>query len=257
MGNVSYLNDVIKIGNGGQDRNNHVTTKNLKYCLLSKGLIFNTNHKYFELNSVVYRGKIEDIGEELFNDAVMFSQFYIGLLFSNKGYKNYIMPFSAAELGCAKNDLNVLYDDKKVDLLSSLEQEPPFDFREFLSQFTFSTEAKDLYAAALKVFRYYHSNSEDSDKNWNDSFYDITNSIMGKDASSFKEFETVHDTRTMRTRTPRGTKSFGKNTIKYVVSSEYLPIFEEFFEARDVLAKKINKQLVEQGLLLWERENIY
>ena len=46
-------------------------------------------------------------------------------------------------------------------------------------------------------------------------------------------------------------------TIKYAVNSASLPIFEHFFEVRDILAKKINKQLVEQGLLLWERENIY
>ena len=34
-------------------------------------------------------------------------------------------------------------------------------------------------------------------------------------------------------------------------------MFYDFFDKRDILAKKINKQLVEQGLLLWERENIY
>ena len=34
-------------------------------------------------------------------------------------------------------------------------------------------------------------------------------------------------------------------------------IFIEFFDNRDILARKINRQLVESGLLLWERENIY
>lgn len=43
----------------------------------------------------------------------------------------------------------------------------------------------------------------------------------------------------------------------FVLYSASLPIFEHFFEVRDILAKKINKQLVVQGLLLWERENIY
>ena len=257
LGNVSYLNDVIKIGNGGINRGNNVTTSNLKLCLLSKGLIFNTDHKYFELNSVVYRGKIEDIEQELFNDAIMFSQFYIGFLFSNKEQKNYLMPFTASELGCAQNDLNVLYDDREHDLFSIEEKEPPFDFRVFLRQFEFSPEAKALYDAGLAIFRYYHSNSDYTDKDWNDSFYDITNTIMGKDNSSFSEFEIKQDTRIMRTKTTKGTRGFGRNTIKYVVNSDYLPIFERFFDARDVLAKKINKQLVEQGLLLWERENIY
>ena len=49
LGNVSYMNDVIKIGNGGTNRGNHITTDNLYYCLISKGLIFNTHHHYFEL----------------------------------------------------------------------------------------------------------------------------------------------------------------------------------------------------------------
>ena len=34
-------------------------------------------------------------------------------------------------------------------------------------------------------------------------------------------------------------------------------IVYDFFDKRDILARKINKQLVESGLLLWERENIY
>ena len=63
--------------------------------------------------------------------------------------------------------------------------------------------------------------------------------------------------RITKNKTTKGTKGFGRNTIKYAVNSASLPIFEHFFEVRDILAKKINKQLVEQGLLLWERENIY
>ena len=258
LGNVSYLNDVIKIGQGGTDRCNNVTTGNLKWCLLSKGLIFNTHHKYFELNSVVHRGTADQIPAELFNDAIMFSLFYIGCLFSNKGYKNYIMPFTAEELGCNKNDLNVLYpQDGENDLFSTPLAEPPFDFREFLKQFEFSQEAQDLYFATLEVFRFYHNNEEYPNKDWNDSFYDITNAIMGKDASCFQDLHSEHDTRINKTKTTKGTKGFGRNSIKYAVNSKALPIFINFFDKRDILAKKINRQLVEQGLLLWERENIY
>lgn len=265
LGNYSYLNDVIKIGNGGSDRGNNVTTENLKLCLLSKGLIFNTHHKYFELNSVVYRGKISQIPEELFNDAVMFSLFYKGILFSNKsGHKNYIMPFSSAELGCAKNDLNVLFPHKAELELSfdgndddGAGKEKPFDFREFMKEFEFSSEAKELYRAALEVFLYYHKNDEYKDKNYNDSFYDITNAIMGKDISTFRSLEKNGDTRISKTKTTKGTRGFGRNTIKTAVASEYLPVFEKFFDVRDTLARKINRELLSFGLLLWERENIY
>ena len=258
LGNVSYLNDVIKIGQGGTNRGHNVTTKNLKWCLLSKGLIFNTHHHYFELNSVVYRGTLEEIPVFLFSDAIMFSLFYKGCLFSNKGYKNYIMPFTAEELGCPRNELNVLYpQDKNCDLFAAAVQDPPFDFRNFLTQFQFSKEAKDLYYAALEIFRFYHKNEEYSGKNWNDSFYDITNTIMGKDISAFGELDPQNDTRINKTKTTKGTKGFGRNTIKYAVSSQVLPIFIDFFDKRDILAKKINRQLVEHGLLLWERENIY
>lgn len=258
LGQWCYLNSVLKISNGGKEKSTKITSKNLKWCLLSKGLNFNTHHKYFEWNYLVYRGYIKDISKELFNDAIMFSLFFKGILFSNKGQKNYIMPFSAEQLGCAKNDLNVLYpQNSEVNLFSNEETEKSFDFREFLKQFEFSNEAKNLFNAALEVFKFYHKNEEYQNKDWNDSFYDITNAIMGKDASSFKELETENDTRITKTKTTKGTKGFGKNTIKYVVSSKDLPIFEKFFEVRDILAKKINRQLVESGLLLWERENIY
>ncbi|MBQ7489309.1 MAG: hypothetical protein IJT51_02175 [Bacteroidales bacterium] len=297
IGNFSYLNDVIKIGNGGKNRGNYVTIRNLEYCLLSKGLIFNTHHKYFELNSIVYRGKVSDIGKELHNDAIMFSLFYIGFLFSNKGQRNFLMPFKAEELGCGVNDLNAIFEDNipvvnerpiqysinfgAEDYQGSdggaqsgiASENPPeykagnmsnrydsfFDFREFMAQFEFSAEAKSLYAAALQVFRYYHSRPEYADgRDWNDSFYDITNAIMGKNpAADFKGLQKSDDRRIMPVKTTKGTKGFGRHTIRYAVSSESLPIFEQFFDARDVLAQKINRQLVEAGLLLWERENIY
>ncbi|MBR3091287.1 MAG: hypothetical protein IKH10_04765, partial [Bacteroidetes bacterium] len=258
LGNVTYLNDVIKIGNGGIDRDNNVTTGNLKLCLLSKGLIFNTHHKYFEWNSIVYRGRIEDISAELFSDAIMFSLFYKNNFFSNKEYKNYIMPFKAEELVCKKNDLNVLYpENNNSDLFVQDNDEKPFDFREFLSQFNFSKEAKDLYNASLEIFKYYHKCNDYIDKDWNDSFYDVTSTIMGKDSSSFKELESDNDTRINKVRTTKGTRGFARTTIKYFVNSEFVPMFIHFFDVRDVLAKKINKQLVDQKLLLWERENIY
>ncbi len=109
--------------------------------------------------------------------------------------------------------------------------------------------------AALEIFRFYHQNKEYKNKDWNYSFYDITRTIMRKDNIQLKNLE--NDTRINKTKTTKGTRGFGRNTIKYVVGSEYLPIFENFFNVRDILAKKINRQLVESGLLLWERENIY
>ena len=256
LGNVSYLNDVIKIGNGGIDRGNKVTTQNLKYCLLSKGLIFNTHHKYFELNSVVHRGNITDIPQELFCDAIMLSLFYKGILFTNKGLKNYIMPFTAEELGCAQNDLNVLFPEM-TDLFDEQPTAKPFDFREFLGQFEFSEEAKSLYYAALEIFKFYHRNNDYENKDYNDSFYDITNAIMGKDVNTFTDLDRADDKRITKVKTTKGTKGFGRNTIAFVVGSKDLPIFNRFFDARDVLAKKINRMLIENHLLLWERENIY
>ena len=236
------------------DSTSKITTDNLKYALLLKGINFNTHGKYFERSDYVFKGKIDEISNELFSDAVTFSLFYKGFLFSNKGQKNYIMPFTSDDLGCAKNDLNVLMPAND-DLFAGVSK--PFDFRDFLKQFEFSNEAKNLFKSALKIFRYYHSNDEYKNKDFNDSFYDITNAIMGKDESSFKEFESQNDTRITKTKTTKGTKGFGRNTIKYAVKSEYLPIFIEFFDNRDILARKINRQLVESGLLLWERENIY
>ena len=259
LGNVSYLNDVIKVGNGGLDRGQHCTTGNMHYCLLSKGLIFNTHHHYFELNSVVYRGTVADIPGELVSDAIMFSQFYIGLLFTNRGRRNYVMPFTADELGCGKNDLNVLFPQDS-DLFSTVdgESEPPFDFRQWFHRYTYSAEAMALYNAALAVFKHYHSSPDyTATRNWNDSFYDITNAVMGKDTGLFSTLDTDDDRRISRVKTTKGTRGFSRSNIKCAVPSGDLPVFEAFFDARDHLARKINDQLVEAGLLLWKRENIY
>ena len=257
LGNFSYVQSCMNMTNKDSNNSNLLTTKNLRYCLLSKGISFNSHAKYFEWNDYVYKGKVENISTELFSDAIMFSQFYKGNAFTNKGCKNYIMPFVAEELGCSKNDLNVLYPQDNYDLLSSSNVEQPFDFRVFLKQFEFSKEARNLYNAALEIFKFYHKSKVYKDKDYNDSFYDITNAIMGKDTSTFKSLDTNNDKRISKVKTTKGTKGFGRNTIKYVVPSKDLHIFTTFFDERDVLAKKINRQLVEQGFLLWERENIY
>lgn len=261
LGNISYLDDVINLTNKISKNPNVITTHNLIWCLLSKGINFNTHNNYFERNRNVYRGKISEISKELFCDAIIMSIFYLRMAFTNKGQKNYIMPFTADELGCNKNDLNVLFpqDKKEIDLFSALENETekPFDFRKFMAEFEFSKEAKDLYFAALEIFKFYHKSEIYENKDFNDSFYDITNAIMGKDTSEFKELDKQNDTRITKVKTTKGTKGFGRKTIKFAVNSADLPIFERFFNARDILAKKINKQLVDSGLLLWERENIY
>lgn len=257
LGQWCYLRNVMYVSNGGKEKTNKITSNNLKWCLLSKGINFNSHDKYFERSYATYRGSVEDIGDELIEDAIMFSLFYKQFGFSNKeGQKNYIMPFTAEELGCAKNDLNVLFPEMS-DLFDEQSGTKPFDFRDYLRQFEFSEEAKALYQAALEIFKYYHRSNEYTNKDYNDSYYDITNAIMGKDVSSYATLDKANDKRITKVKTTKGTKGFGRNTIVSAVGSKDLPIFVKFFDARDVLAKKINKQLVEQNLLLWERENIY
>ena len=240
-----------------QTHSQHITTENIEYTLMLKGLNFNTHGKYYETSNLTYRGTINDISNELKVDAIVFSLFYKGNNFSNKeGQRNYIMPFTADELNCAKNDLNVLFP-KMPDLFDEQPVLKPFDFREFLHLYEFSEEAKKLYQAALEIFRFYHGNDEYTHKDYNDSFYDITNAIMGKDVNTFSTLNISSDKRITKVKTTKGTKGFGRNTIAFAVGSKDIPIFTRFFEARDILAKKINRQLVDSHLLIWERENIY
>lgn len=254
IGRWCHLRGSLFLGTTGK---NIVTTENLSYVLLSKGICFNTHDKYFERNWMTYRGTIDDISKELWSDAIMFSLFYLNFALTNKnGIKNYIMPFTAEELGCAKNDLNVLFPEMQ-DMFDEQPYLKPFDFREYLRQFDFSKEAMDLYKAALDIFRFYHRCDDYSDKDFNDSFYDITNSIMGKDTNTFSTLDKAKDKRITKVKTTKGSKGFGRNTIIFAVGTNDLPIFNKFFEVRDVLAKKINKQLIEQNLLLWERDNIF
>lgn len=239
------------------DSNRLVTDGNLKYALLLKGINFNTHGKYFETSNLTYRGSVDDILPELFGDAMMFSLFYKGNLFTNKGQKNYLMPFTAEELGCGVNDLNVLFPDDVNGNLFAGQPGRPFDFRQFLAQFDFSAEARELYAAALQVFRYYHHSDAYQDKDWNDSFYDITNAIMQKDVSSFKKLDDGNDRRITKVKTTKGTHGFGRNTIAAFVPEDKLPLFYDFFDKRDALAVKINDELLAAHLLLWKRENIF
>ena len=283
LGNYSYLSSTINLTNKPSKNQAPITTENLKYCLLSKGLNFNTHHQYFERNDYVLKGKISEIPQELFNDSIAFSLFFKNCAFTNKvvtnggggklvALKNYIMPFSAEDLGgaCRHNDLNVLYPENAeilgydMSVLDTPEVQekkrnlelPPFDFREFLKQFSFSKEAKTLFNAALEIFKYYHANPYYQNKDYNDSFYDITNAIMGKDTNAFKDLE-GKDSRITRTKTTKGTKGFAKNNLKGVIPSKDLELFYHFFEVRNNLAIKINEELLDSNLLLWRRENIF
>lgn len=273
LGDISYLRNAINLTNKPSKNYNPLTTHNLKYAFLSRGIHFNTHDKYFERSYMVLKGMVNRISKELFGDAIAFQLFYKSLAFTNKFVKiydenekkdievklrNYIMPFTYKELGCPKGELNVLEpeDAAFVDNVFHDNNEKPFDFRIFLKQFEFSKDAQNLFNAALEIFRFYHSNPEYENKDFNDSFYDITNAIMGKIPSDFKNIES-NDTRITKVKTTKGTKGFGRNTIKYAINSKYLPIFDNFFEMRDALARKINKQLLDSNLLLWERENLY
>lgn len=263
LGQYSYLNSVLKVSNGGKEKPSKITTRNLKWCLLSKGLNFNTHHKYFEWNYLVYRGTVDEIPEELSTDAIMFSQFYKGMLFSNKmtdeggnRVKNYIMPFTHEELGCGVNDLNVLFPEREVNVFGE-NTERRFDFREFMARFSYSAEARALYDAALQVFLYYHHSGRYADRDWNDSFYDIANAVMGKDVNAFKTIDKTNDRRITKTKTTKGTHGFGRNNLKGVVPDDALPMFYDFFDKRDALAVKINQELLDAHLLLWKRENVF
>ena len=67
---------------------------------------------------------------------------------------------------------------------------------------------------------------------------------MGKDNHEFTEMDAKEDTRMLyKVKTTKGTTGFGRNTIKKVVPPEILPIFIDFFEKRDILAKKSTNNL--------------
>ncbi len=235
--------------------NKHITTDNLLYTLVLKGIDFNTHAHYFEKSNMIYRGTFEDMSNELISNAVMFSLFYKGNNFSNKeGIDNFIMPFTSTELGCKMNDLNV-FMPQQLELFDGNEV-AEFDFRKFMNQFDFSREAKELYNAALKVFKYYHHSGEYPEHNYNDGYYDIVNAIMNKDTANYKTLEKAKDKRVTKVKTTKGTIGFSDKTFQDYVLPEYWDDFYEFFEKRKNMAIRINQQLLEENLILWKRENI-
>lgn len=88
LGNYSYLESSINMTNKPSKNQTPITTENLQYCLLSKGLNFNTHHKYFERNDYVLKGKLSEISQELFSDSIAFSLFYLRMAFTNKAVTN-------------------------------------------------------------------------------------------------------------------------------------------------------------------------
>lgn len=88
LGNYSYLSSTINLTNKPSKNQTPITTENLQYCLLSKGLNFNTHHQYFERNDYVLKGKISEMPQELFNDSIAFSLFFKNCAFTNKAVAN-------------------------------------------------------------------------------------------------------------------------------------------------------------------------
>ena len=81
-----------------------------------------------------------------------------------------------------------------------------FDFREWMqSEVQMSQEAQAVYDAALAIARYYHNHEAYVDgRNWNDSFYDIKNAIMAKDATAYQQRNTNKDRRVTKVKTAQG-----------------------------------------------------
>ena len=239
----------------------YITTRNLRHVLILKGLIFNTHPKYYETQDYIYRGNVSDIPKELENDAIIFALFYKGNAFSNKnGHRNYLMPFSTEELGCGKNHLYVLppKNEYSIPFDNGEEDSNTFDFREWMKGVDMSKEAKAVYKAALDITRYYHSHEAYADgRDWNDSFYDIKNAIMEKDATEYQPMITTNDRRMTRVKIQAGAHGFSNVNIRKVSSKEYWQMFDEYFAAMRVLTEKIIKQMVDARLLLWKPSNLY
>lgn len=239
---------------------NYITTQNLRMALILKGINFNTHPRYYERNDLTFRGHVSDIGNELANDAIVFALFYKGNNFSNKeGMPNYLMPFTANELGCGRNDLNVLFpkSNYSIPFPSGEEEQQTFDFREWMQTVQMSAEAQEFYDSALSIAHYYHNNDIYADgRDWNDSFYDIKNAIMRKKASNYQTRTTPNDRRVTRVKTATGITGFSQKNVKKITDETFWPIFDRYFDAQRKLAEKINRQLLEQELILWKHENI-
>lgn len=243
------------------DSNRYITTNNLWDTLTLKGINFNTHPKYFETQNYIYRGQVDEVPLELRNDAIVYALFYKGNAFSNKdGKPNYLMPFTSTELGCGRNDLNVLFprDEYSIPFPDGSNEEKAFDFREWMTEIQMSEEARAVYNSALEIVRYYHTHPAYANgRNWNDSFYDIKNAIMEKNANAYEHLNVVSDHRVTRVKTQKGVKGFSKVNVRKVTSREYWQMFDNYFDAMKNLAERIIKQLVDANLLLWEPSNLY
>ena len=81
MGQYSYLNSTILVSNGGFEKADKITTENLKYTLLSKGLNFNSHAKYFERIAYVLKGKVSEIPQELFSGMLLRFHYFLKAIY--------------------------------------------------------------------------------------------------------------------------------------------------------------------------------
>lgn len=241
--------------------NQHVTTANLRLALTLKGINFNTHPKYYETRDYIFRGRVCDVSRELMNDAIIHALFYKGNNFFNKeGAPNYLEPFTAEELGCGCNQLNVLFPESgySIPFPDGETENERFDFRKWMTDVRMSPEAQAVYDAALSIVRYYHNHPAYAEgRNWNDSFFDIKSAIMSRPAAAYQMRDNVSSRAVTRVKTAQGVKGFSKVNVRKVTSEEYWPMFDRYFDAIKTLAEKILQQMTDSGLLLWKPSNVY
>ena len=289
LGHYTEMSDTLGLYNlveaGKSKPSVRITSDNLLYTLTMKGILYCTTSRFYERNKLFYRGTFNDLPKTTISDAVFFSLFYKNTAFSNKEGTNVIEPFTAKELECTKNALRTNVQDvqyiknkgrkdyRRVTCDGFLQS---FDFRVFLDkvkeEYGFSPEARDLYNYALMIFKYfyreYYGDSTDVDHNY--SFDDIKKIIMGwydSEKTVVEEDESEDDTaeenyvvvededhrRTIHSKTSKGKTGFSRFTYKSRVPESEHWYFEKFFDARDTLIKKINKDVYECGVLPWEK----
>jgi len=80
---------------------------------------------------------------------------------------------------------------------------------------------------------------------------------MNKDATAYQTRNDANDRHITRVRTATEVLGFSPINIRKMTSEEFWPMFDQFFIAQRKLAEKINRELLEQNLMLWEHENIF
>ncbi|GMO58880.1 MAG: hypothetical protein Ta2D_04660 [Rickettsiales bacterium] len=236
LGNYSIMSGGLVISNLIDKKYKPITNNNIKEILIASGILYNTDLKYYERESI--KAPSKKLSNDFITNCIISALFYKNnKTMDTAEYKNYFFPFSEKEIGIPNNKLSAYFEDGKF----------LFDFREWLEPYKkeMSVEAKELFDSALEVYKFYFRHFGRDRVVWNVGFMQLKDSLM-QDTTKIKKLDTT------KTSLTGAAARIGENAYwrPSILDRRYnTNIFSIYDNALLNLFTKIQDQMIEHGIL--------